>query len=489
MSSTPTMSNKKKILMTEESFACSTLSSSSKRHNDDVVVIKPIKQQTSAQNNGSIWKGLNRRSSCKKVQKASVTIDAYTQLLCRDSSFLSTTSTKDTIGDEGTVTTTSSNTITSTSSSSHSTSPFGGEEAFTNIVPIEREQITVGQLLGQGRFSKVLQVTSINLDVVDDQDDEAEDNEDSTMACQSQLVQDASKGKLVLKRLKKPKSSTKDFVAAAANLMVEACFLTKLQYHPNIVTLRGIAKGNSATSFFSQGYHDGYFLILERLDETLESRIHTTKSWTTTGNALVYEKIHMVQQLASALAFLHEKRIIFRDVKPDNIGFANDTNDLKLFDFGLARELPTSLGFNSDVELFHMTRCAGSKLYGAPEIYDGSGMYNCKADVYSWSMVCYELLVEQKPYYHIEENNFVQYVYKDHGRPTFDEASNIPQSVIDLLNHSWDNDIFSRYTMEEVLEQLHSITQEQQRKTTLIVCGDGSQMTTDDLAQLEVAEA
>lgn len=50
------------------------------------------------------------------------------------------------------------------------------------------------------------------------------------------------------------------------------------------------------------------------------------------------ERIEVAQQLAQAMQYLHQHNIIYRDLKPDNIGF-DEENNQKLFDFGSAKEL------------------------------------------------------------------------------------------------------------------------------------------------------
>lgn len=55
--------------------------------------------------------------------------------------------------------------------------------------------------------------------------------------------------------------------------------------------------------------------------------------------------------------------IIYRDLKPDNIGF-DVRGDVKLFDFGLSRELPER---KLDDGTYHMTGDTGSPRYMAPE--------------------------------------------------------------------------------------------------------------------------
>jgi serine/threonine protein kinase len=52
-------------------------------------------------------------------------------------------------------------------------------------------------------------------------------------------------------------------------------------------------------------------------------------------------RLQVGRDIASALSYLHEHGVIYRDLKPGNIGF--DANSVvKLFDFGLSRELPHS---------------------------------------------------------------------------------------------------------------------------------------------------
>merc|ERR1711937_320691 len=56
---------------------------------------------------------------------------------------------------------------------------------------------------------------------------------------------------------------------------------------------------------------------------------------------LLAERLDVAQQLADAIAYLHSKNVLHRDLKPDNIGF-DIHGDLKVFDFDIARVCPTS---------------------------------------------------------------------------------------------------------------------------------------------------
>lgn len=76
------------------------------------------------------------------------------------------------------------------------------------------------------------------------------------------------------------------------------------------------------------------------------------------------ERITIAHDLATAFKYLHGMQILYRDLKPDNIGF-DVRGDVKIFDFGLARQLPR--GRLAD-GTYRMTGDTGSPRYMAPEV-------------------------------------------------------------------------------------------------------------------------
>ncbi len=98
--------------------------------------------------------------------------------------------------------------------------------------------------------------------------------------------------------------------------------------------------------------------------------------------------LSILRDIASALAFVHEKGVIHRDVKPDNVLAQDRTLPTRwmLCDFGAGRFLP---GGQNAVSL------AGSLLYMAPEVLSGTA--SARSDQYSLGVMGIELLTGQTP--------------------------------------------------------------------------------------------
>ena len=402
------------------------------------------------------------------------------------------------------------------------------------ILSLHRSNVQTGALLGKGSFSVVLEVNAI----VEEEREEEEEGDCSVamMALDNRhCLQDApqhtnrnhnqnnTRGRrYAIKHLRPDliqKNSADYFQDAAADLIMEAKYLGALN-HPGILRLRGIANGG-VSAYQRSGDYDSFFLLTDRLDGTLKDRIleyqciqqeesllecfrsgggggppppppprdeskEEAAALTTIQDhmrpiheRLLIEKIDIALQLAQALRYLHEQNLIFRDLKPQNVGLVGNT--VQLFDFGFCRELPSDAASYSSVagsstdsadddeqaeEAVYYMSGKGSLMYLAPEVL-GSGRYNQKVDCYSYAMVLYELLTLNKPFHAAANINvFREMICHHKARPPL-EFSDIPLSIQDLLQHAWDDSVHDRWSMRQICVRLQEIATELEATTSV----------------------
>lgn len=127
-------------------------------------------------------------------------------------------------------------------------------------------------------------------------------------------------------------------------------------------------------------------LIGGTLQERLEQRAGTERPLPSLG-----ETADLLAQLADALYYAHERGIVHRDVKPNNVMFDGQGN-ARLVDFGLVRLLDTPTGLTGT------GTAMGTPLYMSPEQWRGEAITPA-ADQYSLGIMAYQLVSGQPPFY------------------------------------------------------------------------------------------
>lgn len=139
--------------------------------------------------------------------------------------------------------------------------------------------------------------------------------------------------------------------------------------------------------------------------------------------------------------------IVYRDLKPDNIGF-DIRGDVKIFDFGLARQLPAE---KLDDGVYNMTGDTGSPPYIAPEVSLGHP-YNLTADVYSFGILLHQICSLEMPFEGFTVKMFDKMVIRGGSRPKCDPKW--PPRVHSLIQNCWSANISNRPSMQTVMETL-----------------------------------
>lgn len=143
--------------------------------------------------------------------------------------------------------------------------------------------------------------------------------------------------------------------------------------HPNIVTIYEVGVDG-----------DRFFLAMEYLEgQTLRNRLDAE------GFLKQDEAIEIILQVLDGLSYAHEKGVIHRDIKPDNIQLLPDGR-VKITDFGIAR-LTFEPTLTVDGQIF------GTPSYMSPEQVVGRDIDH-RSDLFSCGVVLYEALSGRKPF-------------------------------------------------------------------------------------------
>ncbi|XP_015729922.1 serine/threonine-protein kinase Nek4 isoform X2 [Coturnix japonica] len=169
--------------------------------------------------------------------------------------------------------------------------------------------------------------------------------------------------KYVIKKLNLKQASSRERKAAEQ----EAQLLSQLK-HPNIVAYRESWQGEDGLLYIVMGFCEGgdlYHRLKEQKGKLLPEN----------------QVVEWFVQIAMALQYLHEKHILHRDLKTQNV-FLTRTNIIKVGDLGIARVLENQCDMASTL--------IGTPYYMSPELFSNKP-YNYKSDVWALGCCVYEM--------------------------------------------------------------------------------------------------
>jgi serine/threonine protein kinase len=146
-------------------------------------------------------------------------------------------------------------------------------------------------------------------------------------------------------------------------------------FHPNIVQVLDFHGGSS-----------GAYLVMEFVDgPNLEERISQD------GPLAQDDALGLITQVAQALHYAHGRKVIHRDVKPQNV-LLKSNGIAKLTDFGLMKDVVTDLNLTDPLSVL------GTPHFMAPEQYEDARKVDERSDVYSLAATLYCALTGRLPF-------------------------------------------------------------------------------------------
>ncbi len=191
--------------------------------------------------------------------------------------------------------------------------------------------------------------------------------------------------------------------------------------HNNIVTVYDVGE-ESDFAFIAMDYVEGVPLS----DFTQKNKLLS-----------VHDVYCILQVVAEALDYAHAQNIVHRDIKPGNIMYNPQDQQIKITDFGIARI--------TDSVKTRTGSFMGSPSYMAPEQMTGSSV-DGQADLYSLGVSMYQLLTGVLPFDADSLGNLAYKITNEKHKPVRDVRPDLPASATRIINKALQKKKEKRYT-------------------------------------------
>ena len=158
----------------------------------------------------------------------------------------------------------------------------------------------------------------------------------------------------------------------------EITLAARLQ-HPHIVPLLSAGE-TGGLPYFTMPFVEG---------ESLRARLARGEE------VPIKAAMHLLREVASALAYAHRKGVIHRDIKPENVLITEQ--HAMVTDFGVAKAISAATHADAD-GLTAVGVALGTPAYMAPEQVAGDPGTDHRADIYAFGVIAYELLAGRAPF-------------------------------------------------------------------------------------------
>jgi serine/threonine-protein kinase len=215
--------------------------------------------------------------------------------------------------------------------------------------------------------------------------------------------------------------------------------------HPGVVRIFDMGETADGTLFILMEFLEG---------PTLHARILAGREGRSPRFSLL-QSLRLIRQIAQAMAAAHDKGILHRDLKPDNVVLIADEEvpgkeRVKILDFGLARFL------DSPERRTTAGVALGTPTYMSPEQCMGDEL-DGKSDVYTLGVILYELLVDQVPFPGDEMGKVMRQHVDQQPRPVRERAPGTPLEVAALAHSMLEKRREQRPDMRQVAQRIEEL--------------------------------
>ncbi|MBK7398882.1 MAG: protein kinase [Myxococcales bacterium] len=188
------------------------------------------------------------------------------------------------------------------------------------------------------------------------------------------------------------------------------------------------------------------FIIMELLEgESLAARLSVPPK------LQPGEVVAIVAQVCKALTRAHERGIVHRDIKPDNVFLCDADGDVfvKVLDFGVAKDIDTLGATTASGSL------VGTPVYMSPEQILGKRDIDGRVDLWALGIMAYEMLAGKRPFHGDTVGALAIAIHqRDFERPTA-LAPNLPTAIDEWFEKACHRDREQRFrTPREFAESL-----------------------------------
>ena len=209
--------------------------------------------------------------------------------------------------------------------------------------------------------------------------------------------------------------------------------------HPNIIDIQDVGEDDGKT-----------YIVMELLEGTSLSAL--VKSL---GRLEPSHAVAIARQVADGLQAAHEKGIVHRDLKADNVFIARDARlgeQVRILDFGISKVMETD-----GTDLTQTGAVMGTPHYMAPEQVRGEKDVDERIDVWALGVMLYEMLTGMYPF---PGTRTPEVLVKILTEPMADLEPDLPDDLVEVVERALEKDRDARYAsvaeMSKALQPLHA---------------------------------